>query len=191
MARGKTPLSETVDESEIIDLGEELNQPNIMITDGYGVRGVYMDYALVELKTAHRTGKSEDGEYEGKVIRYKRWDDINYSATIFGCLKNYCEYVNLTKIKTLKKCKDFSEIEAIFKETNNTINKFLSHYDLTKEQTQSAKLIDTINMLEDKIKNANKIFKAVDDLHELVKEKRKIVIGDTEPKKHRMLKEEE
>ena len=68
MARkGKQSLAETVDDSEIVDSGEVVAEPNILIDDEYGISGNSRDYALVVKKIAHRTGKVEDGENEGKV----------------------------------------------------------------------------------------------------------------------------
>ena len=41
MARkGKQSLAETVDDSEIIDSGEVVAEPNIIIDDEYGISGV-------------------------------------------------------------------------------------------------------------------------------------------------------
>lgn len=184
-------LTDGVDENDIVDLTdvEELNAPNILIDEEYGITGKYTDYAVVQRKIAHRTGKEEDGENEGKVIRYIKWDDINYSNTIFGCLTNYCTYVNLSKTKTLNKCKDFAKIELIYQSTKDTIDKFLSNYNMTDEQSELTKLLDNITLLNMKLEDAKKVFSSVEELRELVKEKRKIVINDTEPKKHRVKEE--
>jgi len=192
----KQTLADTVDESEIIDLTqtEEVNVPNILIDDNYGIQGRYGDYSLLERVISLRTGKEEDGVNNGKVIRYISWNVVtphSYGRTIFDVLRNYSEYSNLTKIKALKKCKDFEVVENIYKSTNTTINKFLSTYtNITKEQSTIAELIDMINKLKSEVATAKSVFVEVDELRELVKTKRKIVVGD-EPKKHRTKKEEE
>ena len=187
MARkGKQSLADTVDESEIIESGEITSEPNIIIDDEWGIRGGYRDYALVTKKIAHRTGKYEDGENEGKVIRYEKWEDVLYCGTIFECLRSYQEVTNLSKIKALKNCKDYFEIEKIYKSTNATINSFLKHQDMVEESKDIAKLLDTISQLQLELKRVHTILAEADELHEKIKEKRQILINDTEPKKHRV-----
>ena len=187
MARkGKQSLAETVDDSEIIDLGEVVGEPNILIDNEYGISGGYRDYALVVKKIAHRTGKVEDGENEGKVIRYIKWDDVLYCGTIFECLRSYQDVTNLSKTKALKNCKDYFEIEKIYKSTNATINSFLKHQDMAEESKDIAKLLDTISQLQLELKRVHTILAEADELHEKIKEKRQILINDTEPKKHRV-----
>ena len=188
----KQTLAETVDPSEIVTSNEEQNPPNIMITDDIGIIGGYGDYALVEKKIAYKTGKLEDGEDNiGKVIQYTRWYDIGYFATIFDCVKAYCKYRNLTKIKELEKVKDFKLIEQIFIDTNETVTKFLNNYSkMTDANSNALSLMDTINELKRKTDEINKVLSEADDLRELIKSKRQIIIKETEPKKHR-LKESE
>lgn len=187
MARkGKQSLAETVDDSEIVDSGEILGEPNILIDDEYGISGGYRDYALVVKKIAHRTGKVEDGENEGKVIRYVKWEDVSYAGTIFECLRSYQDITNLTKIKALKNCKDYLEIEKIYKETNAKINQFLKHQDMSKETKDALNLMDTINQLHDELIKAKEVIKDANDFKAWIKEKRQILISDTEPKKHRI-----
>lgn len=187
----KQTLADTVDPSEIVLSNEEQNQPNIMITDDIGIIGGYGDYALVEKKIAYKTGKAEDGDNVGKVIQYTRWDDIGYFATIFDCVKAYCKYRNLTKVKELEKVKDFKVIEQIFIDTNETVTKFLNNYsNMTDANSNALSLIDTINELKRKTDEINKVLSEADDLRELIKSKRQIIIKETEPKKHR-LKESE
>ena len=194
MAVGKS-LADSVPESEIINLGEEINPPNILIDDNFGINGMFGDYALVKKGTSYRTGKEEDGINQGKVIRYTKWAVVEtwcYGSTIFDILKNYTKYNNLCKTKALKKCKDFNEIEKIYIETNNTINNFLSNYtDMNKKQSSMSELINSMNVLKKKLDEANKVLEEVDDLHELVKKKRRIIVKDTEPTKHRNKKEKE
>ena len=187
MARkGKQSLAETVDDSEIVDSGEVVAEPNILIDDEYGISGGYRDYALVVKKIAHRTGKVEDGENEGKVIRYTKWEDVSYAGTIFECLRSYQDITNLTKIKALKNCKDYLEIEKIYKETNAKINQFLKHQDMSKETKDAISLIDTINQLHNELNKAKEVIKDANDFKAWIKEKRQILISDTEPKKHRV-----
>ena len=179
-------MAKELDKTNVVDLGEITSEPNILIDDEWGISGGYRDYALVTKKVAHRTGKAEDGENEGKVIRYEKWDDVLYCGTIFECLRSYQDVVNLSKIKALKNCKDYLEIEKIYKSTNATINSFLKHQDMAEESKDIAKLLDTISQLQLELKRVHTILAEADELHEKIKEKRQILIKDTEPKKHRV-----
>ena len=190
MARGKKNLASEVDESEIIISDEVLNPPNILINDDFGISTGTCDYALVERKVAHRTGKEEDGKNCGKVIRYTRWDDVNYGRTPFKCLENYFEYANLTKTKQLKMEKDFNKIADIYKETQNEVVTFMRQLDLSKQTVETGTLMDEIYEMKDKLRQINKVLEEADELHELIKDKRRIIINDTEPKKHRVKLEE-
>lgn len=88
MPRGKKgknsirSLANTVDEKDIVDLGEEQNPPNILIEKNFGITGKYGDYALVQKSIAHRTGNDDDGVNKGKVIRYYKWTDVSYHPNI-------------------------------------------------------------------------------------------------------------
>jgi hypothetical protein len=179
-------MAKELDKTNAIDLGEVVGEPNILIDDDYGISGNSRDYALVVKKIAHRTGKVEDGENEGKVIRYTKWEDVSYAGTIFECLRSYQDITNLTKIKALKNCKDYLEVEKIYKETNAKINQFLKHQDMSKETKDAISLIDTINQLHDELNKAKEVIKDANDFKAWIKEKRQILISDTEPKKHRM-----
>lgn len=188
----KQTLADTVDASEIVVLKEEQNPPNIMITNNMGISGGYGDYALVEKKVAYKTGKLEDGEENvGKVIQYTKWDDIGYCSNIFECVRLYCKHRNLNKIKELEKVKDFKVIEQIFIDTNETITKFLNNYsNMTDANSSTLSLVDTIDDLKRKTNEINKVLSEADELRELIKSKRQIIIKETENKKHK-LKERE
>ena len=66
---------------------------------------------------------------------------------------------NLTKIKALKNCKDYLEIEKIYKETNDKINRFLKHQDMSKDTKDAISLIDTINQLHNELNKAKEVIK--------------------------------
>ena len=61
----------------------------------------------------------------------------------------------------------------------------------TSDVVEHGTLIDEITELKAKLKSINDVLKDADELRELIKEKRRIVISETEPKKHRTKKEEE
>ena len=179
-------MAKELDKTNAIDLGEVMCEPNILIDDEYGISGNSRDYALVVKKIAHRTGKAEDGENEGKVIRYTKWEDVSYAGTIFECLRSYQDVTNLTKIKALKNCKDYLEIEKIYKETNDKINRFLKHQDMSKETKDAISLMDTINQLRGTLNEAKGLIKEVNDFKAWMKAKRAELFKNVEPTKHRM-----
>lgn len=194
MAKGRKggikSLAETVDESEIVDLGEEVNPPNILIDNDYGVSGKVGDYALVKKKICHRTGKAEDNEYEGKVIRYVSWEDVNYNSTIFGVFRNYLNVVSLSEIKKLNKCTEWQKIADIYNEILLTIRKCVNSTELPNSLKYNCDNYDNIQKLLTELNKVQDTLDKADELMALIKEKRRIIVDNTEPKKHR-LKESE
>ena len=191
-------LTDGVDENDIVDLTdvEELNRPNMMIDEDYAISGCYGDYALVQRKIAHRTGKVEDGVNNGKVIKYTTWITVqphSYGGTPFDILENYRDYVSLQRFKKLDKENDFGAIRKIYDDIGVTVAKFFKSTEFTKEIKQQGALINEITQLKEELSRIKSILKEADELHELVKAKRKIVIDDTEPKKPKFkkVKEEE
>ena len=189
--KGKQTLADMVDESEIIISDEVVSEPNLMITEDYGISGGYRDYALVQRKIAHRTGKEEDGENCGKVIRYTKWEDVNYAPTIFKCLQNYFDYVNLSKFKQLKFEQNFDKVREIYESTQSDIKKCLKDISLSKATTLCGELIDEIDKLKSELDESRAVIKEINDFREEFKKSRQILIKDTEPKKHRIPKEKE
>ena len=189
----KETLASTVNEEDIVDLGEEENAPNFLIDENYGGLGRYGDIALVERKVAYRTGKPEDGVNEGKVIRYIKWTNVEphtYGRTIFDVLNNYDKYVSHIKFKQLNKSQNFDDVKQIYLDTQSTIRQALKSSQFTDDIKQQGTLIDEIELLKSKLKKVDSILAEADELHELIKNKRKIVINDTESKKHRVKLEE-
>ena len=189
----KQTLAETVDESEIVDLGEEVGAPNFLIDDEFGWVGGYGDLALVQRKIAYRTGKVEDGENEGKVIRYINWVVVtphSYAKTPFTIMENYRDYVSLRNFKNFSKEKDWNNIRKIYDDINNTIKSCLKSSQFTEEIKHQGELVDEIAKLKAELSKINKVLEEADELHELIKDKRKIIVGETEPKKRRLKLEE-
>lgn len=192
----KINLASTVREEDIVDSNEEVGSPNFMIDDTYGCSGGYGDYALVERKVALRTGKPEDGENFGKVIRYIRWDTVqphSYGKTPFDIFNNYAEYINLKKFKQLNKSSDFNELKQIYLDTQSTIRQALKSSQLADDIKQKASLVSEIEEIKGMLSDARKVFGEVTELRQLVKDSRKIIVSDMEnkPKQHRTPKEKE
>lgn len=176
MARGKMSLAETVDEKDIVDLGEEINIPNILIDSNFGISGGYGDYALVQKKVAYRTGKEEDGINNGKVIKYLKWEDVNYAGNIVGIFNNYLNYVSLNKIKKLKKCDDFKVVADIYNEIQKTLTSCIKNICVSKDVKSSGLLIDELSSLKDDIAYIKSVRKEAEILEKMIKEKRKIIV---------------
>ena len=194
MARGKKLQTETMDESEIVDMldnDDESAQPNFLITDDYGGIVQQKDYALVKRVLANRTGTKTDGENEGKVIKYYKWQKIAYVNSVFSVLQSYERVANAEKLRKLSMCKDYKIIGDIMRETQEEINNCIRQLGMTDNMTNNAKMIDDLKLLHSKLNQVNKVLEEADEFHELIKEKRQILIKDTEPKKHRTQKEKE
>jgi len=190
----KETLASQVRTEDIIISNEEINIPNYLIDDEYGILIDEYNSTLVERKIAHRTGKETDGENEGKVIQYIAWTPVKthtYGRNIFGALENYAKYVTGTKMKQLKKSTNFDDVKQIYLDTQSTIRKAMKSTQFSSDIVEHGTLIDEITELKAKLKSINDVLKDADELRELIKEKRRIVISETEPKKHRTKKEEE
>lgn len=189
----KETLASTVRPEDIIVSNEEVGTPNFMIDEDYGIQGGYGDYALIERKIKYRTGKEEDGINNGKVIQYIGWDVVtphSYGRTPFDILENYAEHINLRKFKQLNKCNDFNAVKQIYLDTQSTIRNAMKSTQFSSDIIEHGTLINEIAELKAKLKAINNVLAEADELRELIKSKRKIIITDTEPKKHRIKKEE-
>lgn len=121
----KLSLKDTVHEREIVISNEVRNTPNFIIDEDYGIVGKYLDYALVRRKVAHRRGKEEDGENNGKVIRYTNWEELSYSSTIEGALLSYARRKELEDFTMLSQCTDINKLTEIRSNIESNINKVL------------------------------------------------------------------
>lgn len=192
----KETLLSTVDPSEVVDLGEEINIPNFQIDETYGIIVDEYNATLVERKIASRTGKEADGVNEGKVIRYISWTPVKayiYGRDIFGALENYSKYVTAKKISELNKCTNFNEVKQIYLDTQSTIRQALESSQFADDIKQKAILVSEIEELKGMLNDARKVFGEVAELRQLVKDSRKIIVSDMEnkPKQHRTPKEKE
>ena len=190
MARkGKQSLADTVDESEIIESGEELGSINYLIDEDYAIRGNTGDFALMVRKIANRVGTEKDGENEGKVIQYEKWDVVkpfSYGGTPFKVLENYADHINLKKFKKLDKCNDFGEVKKIYLDTQATIRKALREWSMAKDNTECGMLLEEIADLRKQLNEAKDLIKEVNDFKAWMKSKRAELFKNVEPTKHRV-----
>lgn len=191
-------LLETTPEENIIDLGNEEGRPQFIFPkdDTYGIAGGYSDYALKECRLAGRTIK--DGEYKGKVERYKRWDDINYSGTFWGAVNNYVKHKSLSEFKTKKLNEDLhiDDIKGIYIEILETIKDAMksniSHRNIKEVcDLYDVKLVllSEIEGLKKKISDCNKYMQQIEHYQKEIKEKHKIIVNVDKPKKHKIKEE--
>ena len=189
----KETLASQVRTEDIIISNEEINIPNYLIDDEYGILIDEYNSTLVERKIAYRTGKESDGENEGKVIQYISWTPVKthiYGRTVFDAFDNYAKYVTGRKIKELSKCTNFDSVKQIYLDTQSAIRKAMKSTKFTSDIVEHGTLIDEIAELKAKLKEVNDVLAEADELRDLIKSKRRIIIGETEPKKHRVKLEE-
>lgn len=189
MAKGKKSLVETTDPDKIIETDKEEGQiPFFIIDDEYGIAADNLCYMLVYAKKAGRTLT------DGNVETYIKWDPVAYVNTIKKAIEEYSIVKERKLNKKLLKSKDLSDIKANQEEVKEAIQKALS------PSGKNQKVFETLDLLqakEDVLKDINdlheqkeKLLQLFDEFEALIKEKRKIIIKQTEPTKHRYKKEE-
>lgn len=193
MPRGVKATTKEVDEQDIIDLGEEVGTPNIIIDEEFGISGQSGDYALVQKKYSTRKGTEEDGINKDKTIRYINWTVVptyKYGNSPYDILNNYMKYTTLTKIKSLRKG-TFKDVEAIIKNQHRLIALCIKEMRPDHQIKEYSDVLQETIKLKEQLEEAKSVIKEAEKLKQLIRDKRAIIIKDTEPKKHRMPKEVE
>lgn len=193
MAKGKKSLLETTDLPIIVTDIEEGQVPYFIIDDEWGISCDERQEILVRKKIASRTIKDEN-DNEDHVEQYFMWDSIAYVKTFTNAIEIYVDRKGKSEKTKLKKSKDYNDLIKIQNEIKsiiarsldfNSINKdFLSITSILDERT---KLEEELNMLKETKKQ---ILQETEKLFDLIKQKRSIIISNTEPKKHKNTKEE-
>ena len=189
MAKGKKSLIETTNPDKIIETDKEEGQiPFFLIDDEYGIAADNLCYMLVNAKKAART-LSDDN-----VETYIKWEPVAYVNTIKRAIEEYSIVKERKLNRKLLKSKDLTEIKNNQDEVRNTIQKALS---VDGKNKHIFEVLDLLQAKEDVLKNINdlkvqkeKLLQLFDEFEALIKEKRKIIIKQTEPTKHRYKKEE-
>lgn len=189
MAKGKKSLFETTDPSNIIETDKEEGQiPFFIIDEEYGIAADNMCYMLVIAKKAGRTIE------DNKVETYIKWEPVAYVNTLAQAINDYAIKKERKLNRKLSKSKDLTEIKNNQIIINNIIKKALSVNGQNKEVFDTLELLQTkedVLKLINEVKNAKEeAIKMFDEFEELIKEKRKIIIKQTEPVKHRYKKED-
>lgn len=189
MAKGKKPLIETTDPDKIVETDKEEGQiPFFIIDDEYGIAADNLCYMLVNAKKAGRTLS------DGNVETYIKWEPVAYVNTIKRAIEEYSIVKERKLNRKLLKSKDLTEIKNNQDEVQRIVQKALSTSGKNKQVFET---LDLLQAKEDVLKDINdlkeqkeKLLQLFDEFEALLKEKRKIIIKQTEPTKHRYKKEE-
>jgi hypothetical protein len=193
MARGKKSLLETSNLPIVTTDIEEGQIPYFLIDDEWGIACDERNEILVHKRIANRTIKNEKGD-EDHIEQYIMWDSISYPSTFSSAIESYVNKKGKTEKSKLKKSTNYNDLIKIQNEIKLTIEKSLEFNGVNSNFLSSMSIIDERAKLEEEIKKLREtkemIIKETDLLMELVKQKRAIIISNTEPKKHRDVKEE-
>lgn len=177
-------VNNTEEGNEIEEIG---TIPFFLIDDDYGIAADKLCYMLVRRAEGTKTG--DDGE----SVKIYRWTSIAYLKDIPGCVREYMELKIRGKNRKLVKSKDFKDLLSVEKEVVDHINSVFTN----KNKNELLNITEVIQMKE-KLKGElegirelkEKLLRAYNEFEEMLKEKRRIIIGQTEPKKHRYKEEE-
>lgn len=195
MARGagRKSLLESTDLKIVETDIEEGTIPFFLIEDDYGVAADNNCYMLCERKKASRTIKNESGEPD-HVETYFLWNSFKYLSTFKGTLECYLQIksrkLNARKLKTTT----YKDIIDNQNEIKNIIANALKSDGVNRDFVSFCDLVDKkkelLNDIQEVKNLKNQLIDEVDSLMNLVKEKRRIIITNTEPTKHRLKLEE-
>lgn len=187
MPRGKKALSETSDLEIIKSDKEEGNIPYFLIDDDYGIACDERQEILVHKRIANRTVKNSDKEY---IEQYVSWDSLCYPSNFTNAISCYVERKGRELNKKIKKTKDIQKIIDNQNELKHLISTSLNINGINKEFLSITSILDERTKLEEELKmlkqTKDNVLNECEKLIDLVKEKRSIIIKETEPKKHRL-----
>jgi len=195
MRRGKRNLLETTDLPIIETTIEEGTIPYFIIDDKYGIACDDKCEMICRKKKSNRTIKDEEGN-PIYIETYYVWESFCYVGTFSECINRYLLIKDRDiKKERLVKTKDYGKLIEIQNEikcivskaldTNGVNSQFLSATSIIDDKAKLKEELDCVNSLKEDIEKEYKSFM------EMIKDKRKIIIKNTEPTKHRTKKEEE
>ena len=194
MARGKRNLLETTDLPIITTDKEEGQIPYFLIDDEWGVSCDERQEILVHKKTSSRTIKDENG-VETNIEQYYMWDSVAYTSSFTHAISIYVDKKGKEMKSKLSKSKDYNDLILIQNEIKSIITRALDFDSVNKDFLSVTSIINERAKLEEELKllreTKEQVLSETDKLLQLVKEKRSIIISNTESKKHRTQKEEE
>lgn len=192
MAKGKKSLLETTDLPIIETDIEEGLIPYFLIEDDWGINCDERNEILVRKRIASRTIKDEN-DVEDHIEQYVVWEAETYSNTFTHTIECYINKKNKEEKSKLIKSKDYKELISIQNEIKSNISKALDFNGINKEFLSITSILDERAKIEEELKLLRETKKQIeietDKLLQLIKEKRSIIISNTEQKKHRIKKE--
>ncbi len=192
MPRGKRNLSETTNLPIIPTDKEEGQIPYFVLDDEWGISCDERQEILVHKKSANRTIKDESG-IETHIEQYYIWECIAYTNSFTHAISVYVDKKGKAKKSKLIKSKDYKELIEIQNEINSIISKALNFNGVNKEFLSITSLLDEKSKLKEELISLKEtklqVEKEVENLMDLIKEKRAIIVSNTEPKKRRLKKE--
>lgn len=192
MAKGKKSLLETTDLPIIETDIEEGLIPYFLIEDEWGVNCDERNEILVRKRIASRTIKDEN-DVEDHIEQYVVWEAETYSNTFTHTIECYISKKNKEEKSKLIKSKDYKDLISIQNEIKSNISKALEFNGINKEFLSITSILDERAKIEEELKLLREAKKQIeietDKLLQLIKEKRSIIISNTEQKKHRIKEE--
>jgi hypothetical protein len=193
MPRGKKKTSEILELPIIETTNEEGQIPYFIIDDEWGISCDERQEILVRKKLATKTIKNEE-ELADHIETYYLWTSNSYLRTFTEALETYYMKTDRIKKNNIKKSTNINDLIDIQKEIYELINKalcfnginktFLSSIDILNEKAQLKETLTDIKNLKTQIETES------EKLMQLIREKRSIIVKNTEPKKHRIKEEE-
>lgn len=172
---------------------EEGNIPFFLIDDEYGVTADNYCYMLCYKKKMNRSVKNED-DVITHIESYYNWTPLKYTNTFQSIIECYMTIKERKLSSRLVKNKDYKEFINIQNEIKDIISKAFDTNGVNKEFVSFCDLIDHKEKLLQEIEELSalkdKVVDMANDLLNIIKKKRKIIINETEGKKHRIKLEE-
>lgn len=193
MARGKRALINVLDEAQLIRTGEETgNIPFFIIDKTYGVAVDSLEYMVVEKKDSSKAIKNGNKIASAEV--YTKWMPVAHVSTFEDALISYYKIKSRDLDKQLHKSKDLKDVLQNRKKIEKILLSSLSPKEINKEIFSTAEVVglkeDLMKELVELKNIKEKLLSECNSLMELIKDKRRIIIQSTEPKKHRIKQEQ-
>lgn len=161
--------------------------PFFIIENDYGIACDKYCYSLVKRRKANRTVK--ENNVPSHIESYTVWEDIAYVNSFQAVFEQYIKIKGLELSADTPITRDFNRILQNEKQIETIIKTAFSHDGKNKDFISFADLIDQKEALIQDIQELRKqkedVQKAVEELLNLVKQKRSIVLKETEETKHR------
>ncbi len=184
-------LAETVSPEDIVYKDEDIGSvPNLLLPDEkkeytYGIYTDDFGYHIVKLKDAYKT---EDIDGESRVVHYNQWVELKHLSTFNSAYVMYVDMITKRKDAQIKKSKNIQDIIDSHNYIKTIVEDSLKGI-LNDQSIKVAENIDKLSELNSEMSKARQQLRQMviecDELTKLIKEKRKIVIGETKERKQK------